>query len=98
PKINNAELQSEIKKQLTESKVSIDLDKSTKLTFDEYSQGNNKLTMKLKKEGDTFTIYSTLCDINSTIALITNSINKVPLLTSAKICINSLGKIFYRLR
>lgn len=98
PKINNAELQSEIKKQLTESKVSIELDKSTKLTFDEYSQGNNKLTMKLKKEGDTFTIYSTLCDIHSTIALITNSINKVPLLTSAKICINSLGKIFYRLR
>ncbi|MEQ4673759.1 hypothetical protein ABN063_04270 [Providencia vermicola] len=98
PKVNNAELQSEIKKQLTENKVSINLDKSTKLNFDEYSQDNNKLTMKLKKEGDTFTIYSTLCDIHSTIALITNSINKVPLLTSAKICINSLGKIFYQLR
>ncbi|WP_374445717.1 hypothetical protein [Providencia sp.] len=97
PQINYKELQFKIKKQLAENKASIDLDKSTKLIFEQYSQGNNKLTMKLKKERDTFTIYSTLCDIHSTIALITNSINKVPLLTSANICINSLGKIFYQL-
>lgn len=95
PQINNKELQAEIKKQLTENKISIDLDKSAKLIFDEYSQENNKLTMKLKKEGNTFTIYSTLCDIHSTIELITNSINKVPLLTTRDICINSLGKISY---
>lgn len=98
PQINNKELQFEIKKRLTNNKVSISLDRGSELIFDEYSQYNNKLTMKLIKEGDTITIYSTLCDINSTIALITNSINKIPLLTSANIGINSLGKIFYQLR
>lgn len=95
PTIKNQELQFEIKKQLTKDNTEILLDDSTKLIFDNFHQKNNKLTMKLQKESDTFTIHSTLCDVNSTIALVNNVINKFPLLTTRNIHINSLGKTSY---
>lgn len=95
PTIQNQELQFEIKKQLTKNNTEILLDNNAKLTFDNFHQKNNRLTMKLQKENDTFTIHSALCDVNSTITLVNNVINKRPLLTTRNIHINSLGKISY---
>ncbi|MCG9950685.1 hypothetical protein I6L81_18770 [Providencia rettgeri] len=92
------DVQKQAKEVLAQKKVSTSLKNGNKLVFIDYNPLNDELTLSLPLGKRTFTIYSELNDIDTTIDLINASMHEYPTYKENDIYIDWKGQILNRLK